>query len=34
MKKETGMQAEELYKDDWPLFEKMLGMNSLAVVLK
>lgn len=25
MKRDAGTQPEELYKDDWPLFEKMLG---------
>ncbi|MDE6712827.1 MAG: class I SAM-dependent methyltransferase [Lachnospiraceae bacterium] len=34
MKKDTEIQSEELYKDDWPLFEKMLGTMRYGKIKK
>lgn len=34
MKRDAGTQPEELYKDDWPLFEKMLGLLRYGKIKK
>lgn len=34
MKRDAGTQSEELYKDDWPLFEKMLGSLRYSKIKK